>query len=396
MKVQAFVIAACATKLALGFAPLARPPRNCAAVVRIRGLQQMAPQPSSTEAPELNSVDSSDSTAAQKDTSNMSQGEIEAMRLRSMAAKLRAEAAQLEAERATERSEEVQRLFKSLDANSDGVISASELRAGLEKITKRSVAPEASESLLAQLDKNNDGVLQLDELVGAQALSLRLDEVVRAESAAASKARTEAAAAAEQAAQQAALAALVNDKPASGVTRALSTLPYLLPLLDSAVYGRFLLQGPAEGGNPAVVLLLTLLALFRSVPLSQFAAFLGLSFLGDNLSANKIVRHNALQAVYLDVALFPASLLLTLLAAGNNLGIPPQVVELGSDAVFAASFAAILYSVVTTAAGSTPDKLPLISTIVQRRLDRMSAREFMKRQQNGDDPMDRNDKNDRK
>lgn len=379
---------------AMAFVPLPRPPSYCAAAGRVRGLQMAPPQPSTEERTELNANDSA-APPTQQTTNDMTQGEIEAMRLRSMAAKLRAEAAQLEAERATERSAEVQRLFKSFDANNDGVISVGELRAGLERITKKSVAPERAESLLQALDKNNDGVLQLDELVGAQALSLRLDEVVRAESEAAGKARAAAAAAAEQAKREAQLAELVNDAPASGLTRALSTLPYVLPLLDSAVYGRFLLQGSAEAGNPAVVLLLTLLALFRSVPLSQFAAFLGLSFLGDNLSANKIVRHNALQAVYLDVALFPASLLLTLLAAGNNIGIPPQVVELGSDAVFLAAFAAIAYSVVTTATGGTPDKLPLISTVVQRRLDRMSAREFMKRFRDGEDQND-NDKNNRK
>ena len=50
--------------------------------------------------------------------------------------------------------------------------------------------------------------------------------------------------------------------------------------------------------------------LCRTVPLSQFAAFIGLSFLGDNLKVNKLIRHNALQSVYLDVALFPASLII--------------------------------------------------------------------------------------
>jgi hypothetical protein len=68
-----------------------------------------------------------------------------------------------------------------------------------------------------------------------------------------------------------------------------------------------------------VIALLALLALFRSVPLSQFAAFIGLSFLGDNLKINRLIRHNALQAVYLDVALFPASLVLVRAAVESTI-----------------------------------------------------------------------------
>jgi hypothetical protein len=55
----------------------------------------------------------------------------------------------------------------------------------------------------------------------------------------------------------------------------------------------------------------------------------------------------------------------------NN--VPQAVVEYGSDVVFLALFAGVAYSVIATAAGQTPDKLPLISGVVQKRLDRCDS-----------------------
>jgi hypothetical protein len=56
--------------------------------------------------------------------------------------------------------------------------------------------------------------------------------------------------------------------------------------------------------------------------------------------------------------------------------VPQAVVEYGSDAVFLALFAGVAYSVIATAAGQTPDKLPLISGVVQKRLDRYGSNAF--------------------
>jgi hypothetical protein len=58
----------------------------------------------------------------------------------------------------------------------------------------------------------------------------------------------------------------------------------------------------------------------------------------------------------------------------NN--VPQAVVEYGSDAVFLLLFAGVAYSVIATAAGQTPDKLPFISGVVQKRLDRYAINTF--------------------
>lgn len=57
-------------------------------------------------------------------------------RLKQMAAKLRAEAASLEAEKAQQLADAAEKAFQKFDINSDGEVSLSELKTGLEKELK--------------------------------------------------------------------------------------------------------------------------------------------------------------------------------------------------------------------------------------------------------------------
>ena len=65
---------------------------------------------------------------------NAQDSEIE--RLRAQAAKLRAEAASLEADKANQLAEAAEKAFQKFDINSDGEVSLSELKTGLEKELK--------------------------------------------------------------------------------------------------------------------------------------------------------------------------------------------------------------------------------------------------------------------
>ena len=71
---------------------------------------------------------------ATEEDDNAQDSEIE--RLRAQAAKLRAEAASLEADKANQLAEAAEKAFQKFDINSDGEVSLSELKTGLEKELK--------------------------------------------------------------------------------------------------------------------------------------------------------------------------------------------------------------------------------------------------------------------
>merc|ERR1711865_363601 len=99
--------------------------------------------------------------------------------------------------------------------------------------------------------------------------------------------------------------------------------------------------------------------------------FFALSTGSNNLSINRLVRYNMQQAIYLDFALFiPGVVGAITAAAASGLGFqfPPGIVEIGSDAVFLTLLATLAYSTVSSLLGAEPDKIPLISDAVNKRL----------------------------
>merc|ERR1712222_40916 len=162
---------------------------------------------------------------------------------------------------------------------------------------------------------------------------------------------------------------LINDKKPSNVDRIVSALPYLLPLMDGLSFGNFLLTGHED--NPLVGVLALLYTVYRSIPFGGFMAFFALSTLSSNLSANRLVRFNAQQAVYLDLALFVPGLFIALAGAASSvlgLSFPPVIGELSRDAVFVTLLATIGYSAISSLFGVTPDKIPFLSELVNKRV----------------------------
>eukprot|EP00952_Eustigmatos_sp_NYUAD-ZCMA_P001669 7443-Eustigmatos_ZCMA.PRE.1 len=56
--------------------------------------------------------------------------------------------------------------------------------------------------------------------------------------------------------------------------RAVSTLPYLLPILDGVVYGKFFFQEFPQLFDPVLSLMAPLLVVYKSSPFIQFGAYL--------------------------------------------------------------------------------------------------------------------------
>jgi len=302
----------------------------------------------------------------------------EAEKLRTAAARLREEAEGLEKEQARERSLAARRAFDRFDTNKDGALSLSEVKAGLEKTYKLEVPDDKVRRLMDDLDTSGDGQLQPDEFIGMDQFRNRLEAMADDERRQGLEAKRAAKKEAEIAKLIESQLELINDKQPSGTDRIVSVLPYLLPLMDSLSYGKFLLAG--HENNPLVGVLALLYTVYASIPLGGFLAFFALTFLSGNLATNRLVRFNAQQAIYLDVALFLPSLVATLAgAASSGLGvsIPPAIGELGSDAVFVTLMAVLGYSALSSILGVTPDKIPFLSEAVDRRVISVDAIQFI-------------------
>jgi len=146
--------------------------------------------------------------------------------------------------------------------------------------------------------------------------------------------------------------------------RALSCLPYILPLIDGDRYGRFLFALVPALGAIDYALLGPFNALFAAIPFLQLICFFGFTILARNPELSRDVRFNLQQAVILDIALFFPSLL-GQVTGSLPITLPRFLVEGGSNFVFLALIGAVGYSVVSNATGKVPNGIPFISEAVE-------------------------------
>eukprot|EP00904_Undaria_pinnatifida_P012314 jgi/Undpi1/8212/HiC_scaffold_25.g10682.m1 len=343
-------------------------------------------------------------------------GEVEvaqekAARLRETAAAFRAQAAELEDKRTQERQAGAERSFNSFDSNKDGTVDVAELKAGLEGPLRRSFVkqltarmgrkPDREEidariaalpggslfpdhlarKLIDTYDQNGDGLLQRAEFAPTEELRARLENMFREQQETERLARVEERqrqmenklkqAGAEAGAGAVVSAGDVNDGAATAADKALSALPYLLPLIDGISYAGHLFGAFPEQTTWAQPLAVVLLAL-RSVPFATLVGFFSLSALSSNPQVNKLVRFNMQQAINLDIALIVPGVLGLLASAslGQDAYKLVPLAEAGSDVVFVALLAAVAYSVLTSSTGSFPNKLPLLGRMNRENPDR--------------------------
>ena len=292
--------------------------------------------------------------------------EEEIARLKSMAAKLRAEAALLEAEQSKAMADAAERAFQKFDTNQDGQISLEELKAGLEKAFKMDLPETRVQQLMAAFDKTGDPTsLSKDEFVTVEQFRNRLDALQREEKALARQAAVDAKREEEAVQYVQATLDMINDRPPTGTEKIISILPYLFPLLDGLQFARYLIvDNPDNALSMAAGLTY---ALYRSIPFGGLIAFFALSFLSGNPRINRLIRFNMQQAIYLDIALFFPGLIAAVYSLIGG-GLPPAVTVIGNDFLFFSLLAAAGYSVVSSLLGVTPNKLPLISDAVERRM----------------------------
>ena len=142
--------------------------------------------------------------------------------------------------------------------------------------------------------------------------------------------------------------------------RIFACLPYLLPLVEGIVFGRFLFaQFPI-----LTVILIPLspaIAIYRGLPFAGLIIFFALFMLVvRNEKISHFIRFNTMQAILLDIILILCSLLVNILSPvpGSNFAI-----ETLANTIFIGLIAAVVYSVAQSLMGRYAE-IPAISNAV--------------------------------
>ncbi len=141
--------------------------------------------------------------------------------------------------------------------------------------------------------------------------------------------------------------------------RIFASLPYLLPLVDGLMFGKFLFQQ-----FPVLQLLLIPLAPLMqiySLPFASLIIFFAL-YLGvvRNENISHFIRFNAMQAILLDIVLMLCGLVLPIFAKGFQVAF---IAETLYNMVFLGAFAAFVYAVVQSMLGRYAEIPPLSDAV---------------------------------
>ncbi|GJD07994.1 Protein TIC 20-v, chloroplastic [Galdieria sulphuraria] len=161
---------------------------------------------------------------------------------------------------------------------------------------------------------------------------------------------------------------LIPLKP-SPKNRLLAFLPYLMPLLDGVVYGRFVFAKYPVISAFIFYPLQPLLIVYRGIPFLAFVLFAMLFyFIVRNETVDNFIRFNTMQAILIDLVLIIPQMFLHATSASG--AIPPGVVESLCSLVFCAIVVITMYVIICVARGNKPDQVPLISEASQAQLNR--------------------------
>ncbi|GJQ10799.1 hypothetical protein GpartN1_g2590.t1 [Galdieria partita] len=149
--------------------------------------------------------------------------------------------------------------------------------------------------------------------------------------------------------------------------RLLAFLPYLMPLLDGVVYGRFLFAKYPVISAFIFYPLQPLLIIYRGIPFLAFILFAMLFyFIVRNEKVDNFIRFNTMQAILIDLILIIPQMFLHATSASG--AIPSGVVEGLCNLVFYAIMVITTYVVLCITRGNKPDQVPWISEASQAQL----------------------------
>lgn len=150
-----------------------------------------------------------------------------------------------------------------------------------------------------------------------------------------------------------------RDEEITGKDRIKACVPYLLPLLDGELFGKYIYERVPPLGFLDSLFIGPLYDFYAQVPLLGLIVFLVLT-LGTrgNMDMNRNVRFNAQQAALIDVVLLFPELIGS---AFEGEDIPRSLVEPCMNFVWYTYMAMVLYSIYTNLRGKKPDQIPYIS-----------------------------------
>jgi hypothetical protein len=141
--------------------------------------------------------------------------------------------------------------------------------------------------------------------------------------------------------------------------RLLGILPYLVPLLDSLVYGKYVFERFPIFSMFVLQPLWPLLSIYRGIPFLPLIIFvLMLVLVVRNPRVSYFVRFNTMQALTLDIALILPQLFQGL---SNALPVSAVAIQVLQASVFYGMLGCILYVIQSCGRGQVPDRIPLIS-----------------------------------
>ena len=149
-----------------------------------------------------------------------------------------------------------------------------------------------------------------------------------------------------------------------GPDRIKSCIPYLLPLIDGDVFGKYMYERIPPLGTLDYILIRPLVQCVEAVPFLSILIFTAFALGPRFTNQSRGVRFNAQQAILIDVALIIPSLIAESVRSADA-HLPRALVEPSSNFVLYVYVSMVVYSIVCNLNGRKPDQIPFISNTAE-------------------------------
>jgi len=149
-----------------------------------------------------------------------------------------------------------------------------------------------------------------------------------------------------------------------GPDRIKSCIPYLLPLIDGDVFGKYMYERIPPLGTLDYILIRPLVQCVEAVPFLSILIFTAFALGPRFTNQSRGVRFNAQQAILIDVALIIPSLVAESVRSADA-HLPRALVEPSSNFVWYVYVSMVVYSIVCNLNGRKPDQIPFISNTAE-------------------------------